>query len=146
MNGSDSGFLRLRDVASLSSVIYDKQGNLFAVYTDTANTQHLIQFYDFPDEVAKPSSQTPGAFALSQNYPNPFNPSTTITYQLPVRVKVDVSVYNLLGQRIATLTNEVESAGVHLATWHPGGQSSGVYFVRIEAGSYSAVKKMVLLK
>ena len=88
----------------------------------------------------------PDKFALDQNYPNPFNPVTMINYQLPMINDVDLSIYNLLGQRVATLVSERQSAGRYQVEWDASGFSSGVYYYRIKAGEFEQIRKMVLLK
>ncbi len=99
----------------------------------------------------------PATYALSQNYPNPFNPSTTIQYALPRASSVRLVVYNILGQEVAVLTDEVRPAGYHEVVWDGKNKngtsvSSGVYIFRIVAqelsgqGSFMDIKKMVLLK
>ncbi|UCD17481.1 MAG: S8 family peptidase [Candidatus Zixiibacteriota bacterium] len=90
-------------------------------------------------------------FALAQNYPNPFNPSTIITYSLPSRSPVILSIYNLLGQKIRTLVDEIKSAGTHRVFWDGAGTdgqavATGIYFYRIQAGEYVESRKMLLLK
>jgi len=89
---------------------------------------------------------TPEKFALSQNYPNPFNPKTVINYQLPIVNNVKLSVYNLLGQKVATLVDERQQAGTHQVEWDASGYGSGIYYYRIEAGEFQEVKKMILLR
>jgi hypothetical protein len=86
------------------------------------------------------------AFQLQQNYPNPFNPMTMINYQLPITSEVEISIYNLLGQKVATLVNEQQRAGYHQVEWDASRYSSGIYYYRIEAGKYQDVKKMIFLK
>ncbi len=88
----------------------------------------------------------PFAFTLEQNYPNPFNPATTISFSLPKASNVTLTVYNVLGQRIATLVNNHLDAGSHTVSFNAAKYASGVYFYRLEAGSYVALKKMMLLK
>jgi hypothetical protein len=88
----------------------------------------------------------PGAFELYQNYPNPFNPATKIEYYLTRSADVTISVYNLLGQPVATLFDGSQEAGDHSVTWDASGFRSGVYFVRLEAGDYAENIKMVLLR
>jgi hypothetical protein len=96
--------------------------------------------------------ETPREFALYQNMPNPFNPATTIRFDLPSRSRVRVEVYNLLGQSVATLVDDLLEAGVHSVVWAPSG-SSGIYFYRIEATEadggdrhFGQVRKMVYIK
>ncbi len=94
----------------------------------------------------------PDNFELSQNYPNPFNPSTTIRYALPSESKVSITVYNLLGQEIAELVNDIKSFGYHEVVFNAANLSSGVYLYRINATStsgskeFSSTKKLILLK
>jgi hypothetical protein len=97
------------------------------------------------------SGTTPLVYELQQNYPNPFNPSTMISYSLAKATPVTVKVYDVLGREIATLVNgQVQSAGAHQTMFNAGvyhgGLASGVYFYRIEAGSFHDVKKMMLVK
>jgi hypothetical protein len=88
----------------------------------------------------------PKEFSLSQNYPNPFNPTTKINYSLPQGVKVSIKVYDILGRLVKELVNEFKEAGNHTVTFDGTNYASGVYFYRIEADKFSAVKKMVLVK
>ena len=93
----------------------------------------------------------PLVFALRDNYPNPFNPTTTIEYALPTTEFVKVDIVNVLGQVVRTLVSEERVAGFHKVIWDGrntvGSQvSSGVYIYRIKAGSYSAVKRLTLIK
>jgi FlgD Ig-like domain len=94
---------------------------------------------------------TPRVFALEANYPNPFNPMTKISFSLPETQNVRLAVYGIDGKRVATLVNETRAAGLHEVLWKgrdDAGQSvaSGMYFYRIEAGPYSQVRKMTLMK
>lgn len=91
-------------------------------------------------------NEIPKVFSLNQNYPNPFNPSTTISFGIPERVNVILTVYNQLGQKVAELVNEVMSPGMHSVNWKAGNLSSGVYYYEIKAGDYSSVKKLILMK
>jgi hypothetical protein len=85
-------------------------------------------------------------FELMQNYPNPFNPITVISYQLPVGSNVTLKIFNSLGKEIETLVNEYKPAGSYEVEFNAYLCSSGVYFYRINAGRYSSVKKMLLLR
>ena len=93
----------------------------------------------------------PVEYALEQNYPNPFNPSTNIAFALPKAGKVEVSVFNVLGQQVNTLVSEELPAGSHTVVWDgTNGRgtpvASGIYFYRIVAGDFSQTKKMLMLK
>ena len=88
----------------------------------------------------------PRKFELLQNYPNPFNPITTIGYHLSYEVRVSLKVFDVLGREVATLVDEVQQAGQQEKSFDAGSFSSGVYFYKLQAGNYSAVKKLMLLK
>lgn len=88
----------------------------------------------------------PDRFSLTQNYPNPFNSSTVISYQLPVNSQVELSVYNLLGQKVVTLISEKQSAGIHKLNWDAADLASGVYLYRLEAGAFVQTKKLILIR
>ena len=88
----------------------------------------------------------PLTYSLAQNFPNPFNPSTRIYFSIPSQSKVELKVYNLLGQEIATLVNEVKPAGLHNVRFNGASVASGVYIYRLVAGDFTSVKKMVLVK
>ncbi len=90
--------------------------------------------------------EVPTEFALYQNYPNPFNPTTEISFDLPISATVELSVYNTLGQRVATLLEEPRSAGRHQVTWDATRSASGVYLYQIKAGHFIATRKMILLR
>lgn len=101
--------------------------------------------------VAGASENLPKVYALEQNYPNPFNPSTNIAFALPKAGKVEVSVFNVLGQKVNTLVSEELPAGNHTIVWdgrNGSGESvsSGIYFYRISAGDFTQSKKMMMLK
>lgn len=85
-------------------------------------------------------------FVLFQNYPNPFNPSTKISWQLPVGGQVTLKVYDVLGNEVATLVDEYKPAGSYEVEFNASGINSGVYFYKLQAGSYTETKKLVLLK
>jgi hypothetical protein len=88
----------------------------------------------------------PNYYSLAQNYPNPFNPVTKINYTLPKSGNVELKVYDILGREVATLVNEVKQAGIYDVDFNATNLASGIYFYRIKAGDFSAIKKMVLVK
>lgn len=91
-------------------------------------------------------SGLPTSFYVKQNYPNPFNPATTIQYGLPQAAFVTIKVYNLIGQQVATVFAGQQPAGRHTAVIDARSLGSGVYFYRVQAGSLSITRKMVVMK
>ena len=100
---------------------------------------------ELPTTVAE-QEMLPDAFRLAQNYPNPFNPSTLIRYELPKSAQVRLEVYNLLGERVATLVDARREAGSHQATFDAGHLASGVYLYRLQAGDFVRTKKLTLIR
>lgn len=88
----------------------------------------------------------PAKYLLSQNYPNPFNPSTTISFTLPIAGNVNLTIFDAAGREIEEIANKEFSAGTHSISYNAGNLSSGVYFYKIEAGSFIQSKKMILMK
>ncbi len=95
----------------------------------------------------------PQYFSLSQNYPNPFNATTVIRYSLPVdrsratsRIHVLLEIYNILGEKVATLVNGKQPPGYKSVTWNASGLASGIYLLRLQTGGYTATRRIVLLK
>lgn len=97
-------------------------------------------------DVKDKTSDIPESFSLSQNYPNPFNPSTSIQYALSDKQFVQLKVYNLLGNEVATLVNDEKAAGNYSIDFNASNLSSGVYFYKLRAGSFVETRKMILLK
>ena len=89
---------------------------------------------------------TVSEFALNQNYPNPFNPSTKISFTLPQTANVKLSVFNLLGEKVAELVNEIKSAGFYEVDFNGTDLTSGMYLYRLEAGEFVSTRKMTLIK
>jgi len=93
------------------------------------------------DEILQPFS-----YSLVQNYPNPFNPTTIISYQLPNAIFVTIKVFDVLGNEITTLLQEIKPVGVHEVNFNGSDLSSGIYLYRIDAGSFHQSRKMMLIK
>ena len=98
-------------------------------------------FVSVEDRVNRPLQ-----FLLSQNFPNPFNPITTIKYSITEMSKVSLTIYNLLGEKVATLVNEEKVAGNYSVEFNAASLPSGVYFYRLQAGDFISTKKMILMK
>ena len=88
----------------------------------------------------------PGSWILAQNYPNPFNPSTTITFGLPERSRVRLSVYNTLGEMVSALTDAEWDPGYHSVAFNATGLPSGVYFYKVDAGPFVMTRRLMLLR
>ncbi|MBO6523952.1 MAG: T9SS type A sorting domain-containing protein [Balneolaceae bacterium] len=87
------------------------------------------------------------AYKLDQNYPNPFNPATNISFTLPNAADVNLAVYNMLGQKVATLiSGKTMTQGVHSVSFDASSLASGIYIYRLEAGSFVSNKRMTLIK
>ncbi len=90
--------------------------------------------------------EIPNYYSLAQNYPNPFNPTTSIKFSVPKAVNVSLKIFDVLGKEVVTLVNEVKQPGFHTADFNASNLASGIYFYRIDAGEFTAVKKMMLIK
>ncbi len=101
--------------------------------------------YEYSDEI-NVEVTGPAQYTLEQNYPNPFNPSTLIKYSVAQDGFVNVSIFNLLGEKVATLVNSNMKAGSYEINFNASQLSSGVYFYSIDAGDFKAVRKMLLMK
>ena len=121
------------------------------------------RIYNFTTAPFTSIADIPDEFKLDQNYPNPFNPRTAVSYELsplrPFYVKtsksyagqvatcmVNLSIYDINGKKIATLVNDIKSAGYHTVNWDASDYNSGIYFYRLQAGEFVDTKKMILLK
>ncbi len=124
-----------------------KLGNSFS----TRHVKIILGTKEFAEQNPEGIPLVPLDFALHQNYPNPFNPETTIRYQINQPGQVQLEIYNLLGQKIRTLVNEVQPAGAHSANWdglddNGRSVSSGVYVYRLRTDISVASRKLVLLR
>ena len=118
---------------------------LYAGVSGTSGTG--IYEYTFPPVgINEPSLNEPVKFSLSQNYPNPFNPVTKIEYTIPVNSFVQLKVFNSAGEEVKELVNENMKTGFYSVDFKGTDLSSGVYFYKLTAGEFTAVKKMLLVK
>ncbi len=131
---NSSGLWRLR----MSQLINGFSGYLYG-WGLQFNNQTLVN-------VAETPSVSPGNYELSQGYPNPFNPTTTIRYRVPVTTHVTLTVYNSLGQEVATLVDGEVTAGEHQVLFDAGRFASGVYFYRMKSGNFAQTRKLALIK
>jgi hypothetical protein len=119
--------------------------NIYLIMYDAASNRTTV--YKIKDRFTYvDKSEIPTTFALYQNYPNPFNPSTTISYDLPERARVKLSVYNILGQEVATLVNAEQEPGRYDVKFDASGLPSGIYFYTLQTPYFTKTNKMVLVK
>ncbi len=150
----------LSDVSGISGTsITNITGNGFNVYYDATlsvnsalggKTYSLVNSGVLAPKgstaVDQQENEQPTSYKLNQNYPNPFNPTTTISFELPKKSYVNLEVFNIVGERVATLVNERRSAGQSSLTFNASGISSGVYFYKMTADNFITIKKLVLIK
>jgi hypothetical protein len=139
---AETGFYDLDNSSTLDVVVqrglaFTVEGNRFAIYDCSAAT---------PSVVRPPQAPVITTFALQPAYPNPFNPATTIAYDLSRTGFVRLAVYNLMGQKVATLVNGVVPAGQHTLSFDGSSLPSGTYITRLNAGDFQASQKIVLIK
>ncbi len=117
-----------------------------AVENNTSDEPVIGVHVDVVTGVEDENNMLPSEYSLSQNFPNPFNTTTEINFALPISSDVDISVYNVLGQKVATLVSSYMNAGYHKILWDASSVTSGIYFYKLSAGDYTDVCKMTLLK
>ncbi len=136
-------------------VLMISRGNSYSNYTGKLSYLKPASisegFRMITERFYKPSGKltnkdVPKEFELLQNYPNPFNPVTKIQYNLPGNSRVVITIYDILGRKVKELVNEKKDAGTYYVLFDGSNFASGVYFYKIEAGSFIETKKMVLIK
>ncbi len=134
--------LRLKLVAGRIADVAAK----YAIVIDLDGTLHFSRELRIEVLTGVASRELPVVWSLEQNYPNPFNPTTTIHFALPRRSHVSLSVFNTLGQQIAQLVNGEEQAGYHEVKFVGSGLADGVYFYRLQGGSFIQTRKLLLIR
>ncbi len=143
-----SNFGIIEEVWQIRNYSIDSLANLYSkdsILQSISVERHL----ESPTEIitsVKKISEMPSKYSLSQNYPNPFNPTTVITYSIPKENIVTIKVFDILGNEVASLVNEEKPAGKYSINFNAGKLPSGIYFYRMEAGSFMEAKKLILLK
>ncbi|MBL0106861.1 MAG: T9SS type A sorting domain-containing protein [Ignavibacteria bacterium] len=153
---SDANIYRSTNGASSWTTAYTAAG---AVFQDidfkvvggcpkgwAAGNLGVIAKMDAPTGISNINNEVPSSFDLKQNFPNPFNPTTNINFSLPKSGFVTLKVYDMIGKEVATLVNEVKTAGNYIVGFNAANLPSGAYFYRLESNSFVDTKKMMLIK
>ena len=121
---------------------------IVGAFNDDSSSVHISDVYynEAPALGIGDNVTIASGYELNQNYPNPFNPVTHISYTIPTSGQVKLTIYNVLGEKVSTLVNDVITPGTHTATWNAENMPSGVYFYRLDAGSFSQTNKLLLIK
>jgi len=153
---SDYGFdadLRLQETSPARGLgALDKKNSYFDFNTlqryssDQTVDIGALEYGSNPVVTVKSENTVIHNFALSQNYPNPFNPTTLIRFVLPSKLFVTLKVFDIMGREVAALVNEELTAGSYNKQWNASKISSGIYFYRLQSGSFTETKKLVLLR
>jgi hypothetical protein len=144
--GSTESSSSLCNIGYIDSIFPGYFNMKFEIMSDgwvywTDSTRLVIPVVGIDEQTNKPLT-----FKLEQNYPNPFNPATSIQYSIASRQFVELKIFNVLGQEIETLVNAEKPAGNYQVEFNAANLPSGVYFYRIQAGSFNQVRKMLLIK
>jgi hypothetical protein len=131
-------------IASVRGDIIDRLGNGRIFYVGWSGFSVYVDGFEFTG--VGHGQALPATFRLDQNYPNPFNPVTEIRYTIAERAPVNLRIYNVLGEEVAVLVNSEQSPGMHAVRFDGATLASGVYFCRLQAGDFTDVRKMLLLK
>jgi hypothetical protein len=152
--GRDNDTLKIIDISNSANPILTSTYQLPGYIMNISTTDSLVLIAAGTSLIILKSGQAQGAkdseppnsFSLSPNYPNPFNAQTTISYSLDQPGPVSIAVYNIMGQKAATLFDGIEQAGEHKCVWNAEDVSSGIYFARIETSKQAQSIRMMLLK
>jgi hypothetical protein len=139
------------ELKSGATIIKSVVGESFIGTTQQANTQVICGFladtlFHRSPVAVNTTDELPTIYSLSQNYPNPFNPSTTVHFELPRESNVTLKVYNMLGQEMLNVIDQVKAAGRYDLKIDGKSLASGVYFYRLTAGDYVSTRRLILLK
>jgi hypothetical protein len=134
----------INDGGSANGVAVGPNGTVFLASGSAGLLAYIYSGYTSIDDDL---SSIPKNYALLQNYPNPFNPTTNISYQIPVSSEIDLSIYNIFGQKVVTLVNKTQLKGTYKVEWDASGFASGIYIYRLKTNEgIIKSRKLVLLK
>lgn len=130
-------------------VTVDANHNVYVTgrsYAAATNFDFVTVKYSIPAGITHNGNKIPDRFSLEQNYPNPFNPNTVISFSLPKESTVKLTIFDMSGREVSELINSTLTAGNYKINFDGNGVSSGIYFYRLNAGEFTATKKMILIK
>ena len=146
-NWTASSYISIDQGPIVAMVENYRSGLLWDAFMANPEIEPMLESIGFEEDItALEEESIPLEFKLNQNYPNPFNPSTNISFSLPELSDVELTVYDILGNKIETLIHGQLTQGNHTVNWSAANIANGVYFYRLRTASFSEVKKMLLLK
>jgi len=137
------------NTVSISAPGFKGDVEIYGTVTDDSmatDTDTIVVHVELVTGIEDLYSNLPTKYELQQNFPNPFNPTTKIRFGLPQAANLTLEVYNIVGQKVATVFEGHKAAGYHVVEFDASSLASGIYFYRIQAGRYIAIKKMILIK
>ncbi len=134
------------NIANFASVVSASQANMPGLVANVSPSYWLVASHQAGLTNVENTQILPKQFKLEQNYPNPFNPSTVISFTVAKAQMVNISIYNIIGQRITTLVNRMYAPGAYSVQFNAGNMPSGIYFYRLTSNDYVDIKKMILMK
>ena len=154
LSASDDGSYNYLNYGSSGSIVAGDSVSYWVAFTHGMDLDEVdarldsarVKYSEISTSIGEKVAVKPGSIQLSQNFPNPFNPSTTIQFSVPTAQFVTLEVYNVLGQKVATLVDGIQSAGINTVKFDASRLSTGMYLYRLTAGGQSVVRKMSLIK
>ncbi len=151
--GNDQWAVRYNSAAGFGDmpykIVFDELDNFYlfgSSYTGNGSVFTTLKYSQIPTAIKEPNTGFADEFKLFQNYPNPYNNITTIGYTIQEKCDVSLKIYNIKGQQVAELVSGEIQPGTYQVNWNSKGQSSGMYFYRLQAGEFKDIRKLVLIK
>ncbi|MHB8336645.1 MAG: choice-of-anchor A family protein [Ignavibacteriaceae bacterium] len=146
INLFDGNVINTVNIANFATVISASQASMPGLVGSVSPSYWLVASHQTGLTNVENKQLVPKQFNLEQNYPNPFNPSTVISFTVAKSEAVNISIFNIIGQKIATLINKEYTPGSYSVQFNAGNLPSGIYFYRLSTNDYVSIKKMILMK